>query len=352
MTVDDDVLSRMMHALATPPSDDVPTLSRQPSFESESSHDNAPALAHQDGVWYRYPDCHDVSTDSIRHRPYDFAHLHTNPDVNPDTSAVALAVTSDIPQEPLHRVAHKQPGYVSALQYRRSTAGERGSNARASALSRFGARLAGLWRPEPPQARVVIEAPNCDVSQEVRSAAQPVLAPVPPEERPTTPLATQIARRRSTNTTPPRRKPVPGQTLEPAAPVAAPLVPAPAMLAPPVRADDSTIYANALSADESIVAGGAMVGMPAGSKPARHPARPPPRPPKSALRAVRAPLMHSPVPSLSEGSDESDVEAIAYAIGEDPLGSFVDGLAISLPRVEEKEDHSSVVDASYTSSLF
>jgi hypothetical protein len=349
MTVDDNVLSRMMHALATPPSDDVPTLSRQSSFESESSYDKAPALAHQDGVWYCYRDCHDISTDSIRHRPFDFAHLHTDPDVNPDTSAVALAVTSDIPQEPLHRVAHKQPGYVSALQYRRSTAGERGSNARASVLSRFGAKLAGMWRPESPQARVVVEAPNCDVSQEVRSSAQPVLAPAPPEEHPKTPLATQIARRRSTNTTPPRRKPVPSQILEPAAPVAAPLVPAPAMLAPPVRADDSTIYANALSADESIVAGGAMVGMPAGSKPARHPARPPPRPPKSALRAVRALPMHSPVPSLSEGSDESDVEVIGYAVDEDPLTSFVDGLAISLPRVEEKDDHSNMVDESYTS---
>ncbi|WFD34727.1 hypothetical protein MCUN1_001571 [Malassezia cuniculi] len=338
MSAYDDVLQRMMRALETPPLDDVPALSHQRSFDSVSSF-TAPTLTNQDGVWYRIHDMNDISTDSARRRPFDFAELQADPDM----SAVALAVTSDLPQEPLHRVAHNFPGYVSALQYRRSTTGERGSM-RPTTLARFGAKLAGLWRPESPadyEKYTPPEPPQLP-STPVKSRDTAI------SERPSTPLAAQIARRRSNRATPPRRKPVPAD----AEPI--PAVPALAMLAPAVRGDESTFFASAMSADDSIVANGTMVAMPRGSAPGRIATRPPPRPPKSALRAIRAvraeqvppPAHISPVPSLSDGSDDSDIEVVAYAIDEPPV-TQLQGLNISLPKMAER--NSAAADASLAS---
>lgn len=342
MTVDDDVLKRMMRALATPPLDDASTFSPRHSFESASSVDSPLAISHQDGVWYRVHDTNDISMDSIRRRPYDFADLHTDP----DTSAVALAVTSDTPQEPLHRIAHHIPGYVSALQYRKSTTGERG-NARPTALVRLSAKLANMWRTEtPPQAGMPREPVCCkNTETQEKLTATDSACRAQSDVRPGTPLATQIARRRSTRTTPPRRKPVPSPARS------KPSVPPLAMLAPAINADESTYYVDAMSADDSIVQDGAMVAKPAGSEPGRIAMCPPPRPPKSALRArhaiarARAPMpTHvSPVPSLSDGSDESDVEVVAYAIDESTAPP-VEGLAISVPKSDDRS-----ADASYAS---
>ena len=51
----------------------------------------------------------------------------------------------------------------------------------------------------------------------------------------------------------------------------------------------------------------------------------------------------SPVPSLSDGSDESDVEVVAYAIDESTAPP-VEGLAISVPKSDDRS-----ADASYAS---